>query len=337
MKARFVLACALLSVLALVGETGDQWWGHVPGPQPPLRVTGTVPGLPEVARPTPQAMRPAAAAPSAPACDDRNPRDTLRPLSPMPSPGHMPPGSTMATIAQRGALVVGILEDTFPLAFRNERLQPQGFEIDIARDIAGAILGDPARVVFRPVREADRFTSETAGSMDLVIAAATITCERRKLVDFSAVYYEAQQRLLVNRGSGVKNLADLGHERVCAPLGSTSMQKILSAPTRPTAVGAAIATDCLMMLQLGEVDAVSTDDTLLAGMQAQDSRTEIVGPPLNQEPYGIAINKNTPDLVRFVNGVLERRARDGRWQASYRTWLKALDPPPTPPTAQYRD
>jgi polar amino acid transport system substrate-binding protein len=92
-----------------------------------------------------------------------------------------------------------------------------------------------------------------------------------------------------------------------------------------------------MLLQLGEVDAVSTDDTILAGMKAQDPQTEIVGPSLHEEPYGVMINKNTPDLVRFVNAVLQRRAEDGRWRASYERWLKLLGPPPSPPTPQYRD
>jgi polar amino acid transport system substrate-binding protein len=102
-------------------------------------------------------------------------------------------------------------------------------------------------------------------------------------------------------------------------------------------VGVATATECLVLLQLGEVDAVSTDDTLLASMVAQDPRTEIVGPQLNEEPYGVAINKRTPDLVRFVNAVLERRAQDGRWRASYERWLTMLGPLPSPPTPQYRD
>src|SRR5262249_7630602 len=99
----------------------------------------------------------------------------------------------------------------------------------------------------------------------------------------------------------------------------------------------ATETDCLMLLQLGEVDAVSTDDTLLAGMAAQDPRTEVVGPPLTEEPYAVAVNKNAPELVRLVNGVVERRPQDGRWRDSYQPWLPPLGPPPSPPVPQYSD
>jgi polar amino acid transport system substrate-binding protein len=72
-------------------------------------------------------------------------------------------------------------------------------------------------------------------------------------------------------------------------------------------------------------------------MAVQDPQTEVVGPQLTEEPVGAAISKNAPDLVRFVNAVLERRAADGRWRASYERWLTALGPTPSPPTPQYQD
>jgi polar amino acid transport system substrate-binding protein len=243
----------------------------------------------------------------------------------------------MARIAKRGYLTVGVLEDTYPIAFRDPNRRLEGFDIDVARDIAEAIFGDRERVVFRPLREAARFETVRSGQVDLAVVAATITCERREQVDFSTVYYEAGQRVLVNRGSAVTGLGDLRGKPVCAARGSTSLGKILATPSKPIPIGTATQTDCLMLLQLGEVDAVSTDDTLLAGMAAQDPRTEVVGPRFTEEPCGVAINKDTPDLVRFVNAVLERRVEDGRWRASYEHWLAPLGPPPSPPTPQYRD
>jgi polar amino acid transport system substrate-binding protein len=176
-----------------------------------------------------------------------------------------------------------------------------------------------------------------SGQADLVVAVATISCPRRDQVDFSTVYFEAGQQVLVNRGSAATGLGDLGGKRVCAARGSTSLEKILAAPSKPVPVGADTETDCLMMLQLGQIDAVSTDDTILAGMAAQDPQTAIIGPRFTAEPYGVAINKNTPDLVRFVNEVLQRRAEDDRWRASYERWLTPLGAPPPPPTPQYQD
>lgn len=216
-------------------------------------------------------------------------------------------------------------------------LKLQGFEVDIARDIAEAIFGNPELVEFQPLPEASRFDVVRSRQVDLTIAAATITCQRRELVDFSTVYYEAGQQVLVNRDSVVTSLADLRGKPVCAATGTTPLSKIQTDSAKPIPVPAATETDCLMLLQLGKVDAVSTDDTLLAGMTTQDAQTKIVGPRFTDEPYGVAISKDNPDLVRFVNAVLQRRVEDGRWRVSYERWLAPLGPPPSPPTPQYRD
>lgn len=325
------LSCAMLggvglAAMVLSAGAGDQ------RPDRPIPVAaGPVPSM--VAPPETMPEQP----PEAPDCTAQNLRASLRPSGPLPAPAQMPAGSTMARIAQRGHLIVGVLEDTFPFAFRDMNLRPEGFDIDIARDVAAAIFGDRERVVFRPLLEADRLEALTAGQVDMVAAAVTITCRRYEQAEFSAVYYEAGQRILVHRGSAVTGLDDLSGKRVCAARSSTSLGHILTAPSKPIPIGAATSTDCLMMLQLGQVDAVSTDDTLLAGMAAQDPRTEIVGPQLAEEPYGVAINKASSDLVRFVNAVLERRVEDGRWRASYERWLTPLGPPPPPPAPQYRD
>jgi polar amino acid transport system substrate-binding protein len=72
-------------------------------------------------------------------------------------------------------------------------------------------------------------------------------------------------------------------------------------------------------------------------MVGQDPNLEIVGPPLESEPYGIGINKSQDDLVRAVNASLERIRRDGTWETLYRKWLTALGPPPSPPQPKYQD
>jgi polar amino acid transport system substrate-binding protein len=324
-----MLACSALAAIMLAATVSDPWSDH----SVPVTVG---PGLTTAVRPA--AERFPAQPPAGPDCTQQNLLASLRPQGSLPAPGQMPAGSTMARIAKQRYLTVGVLEDTYPFAFRDVKdvnLPLEGFDIDVARDIAEAIFGDREKVVFQPLQEADRFETVRSGQVDLTIAAATITCPLREQVDFSTVYYEAGQRVLVNRGSAVNGPGDLEGKRVCAARGSTSLQNIQAVAAKP--IPAATETDCLMLLQLGAVDAVSTDDTILAGMVAQDPQTEVVGPRFSEEPYGVAINKNTPDLVRFVNAVLQRRVEDGRWLASYERWLTPLGPPPSPPTPQYRD
>ncbi|MEO7193560.1 MAG: glutamate ABC transporter substrate-binding protein [Pseudonocardiaceae bacterium] len=314
MSTRFALACSVLAAVVLVAA-GQ---GSASAVRPAV---GRAPGP----------------APATPACNQQNVLASLRPQGPLPDPGQMPLGSTMARIAKRGSLIVGVLQDIPPLASRDLNRQPVGFDIDVARDLAKAIFGDPGRVVFQPLPEVDRFTTVRSGQVDLTVAAASITCPLRDQVDFSAVYYEAGQRVLVDSDSDFTGIDSLGGKRVCAAQGSTSLTHLQAAASKPVPVGMATETDCLMLLQLGKVDAVSTDDTILAGMKAQDLRTAVVGPQFSEEPYGVVINKNTPDLVRFVNAVLAARIADGRWLASYQHWLKPLGPAPAPPTPQYQD
>ena len=97
-------------------------------------------------------------------------------------------------------------------------------------------------------------------------------------------------------------------------------------------------TDCLVMLQQGQVDAISTDDAILLGLAAQDPNVKVLGPTFSNEPYGMAISKAHPDFTSFVNGVLAQVRADGTWAQIYDTYLMPLheDAGPAPPPASYR-
>jgi polar amino acid transport system substrate-binding protein len=93
-------------------------------------------------------------------------------------------------------------------------------------------------------------------------------------------------------------------------------------------------TDCMVMLQQGQVAAISTDDSILAGMAKQDPNLEVTGPRFTDEPHGLAIAQSSPGFVRFVNSVLDRMRADGTWAAIYTKWLGG--PAPAPPPAKYK-
>jgi polar amino acid transport system substrate-binding protein len=274
---------------------------------------------------------------STPAVSCRNPTASLRPPAALPRPGAMPRGTTMAAIKRRGYLIAGVDQNTLLLSYFNPidgRLE--GFEIDMLREVARAIFGRPDAIQFRAVTTAERISAVREGSVDLVADAMTITCERRRQVAFSTVYFDAGQRALVPANSGVRSIADLAGKRVCATAGSTSIEALERTYPHALAYPVAQRTDCLVALQQGRVDAITSDDAILLGFRGQDPYTRIIGPRFADEPYGIAIAPEHRDLVRFVNGVLDRMRHDGRWHAIYSRWLgPESSTVPAPPTPQY--
>jgi polar amino acid transport system substrate-binding protein len=262
---------------------------------------------------------------------------SLRP-GPLPSPGAMPPGSTMAAIAERGHLIVGVDQNTYLFGFRNPATrQLEGFDIEIAREIARSIFGDPDRILLRVVDASQRESALQSGEVDVVVRTYSITCARKKNVAFSTVYFNANQKILTVKGSGIDSFAALSGKRVCAVSGTTSLSKLFELNPRPKLFGATTWTDCLLMLQQGQVDAISTDDVVLKGLAKQDPNVEVVGDSIAVEPYGIGIKKENTDLVRFVNGVLDKIRDDGTWQRLYEARLQELGSSPGPPAPRYED
>jgi polar amino acid transport system substrate-binding protein len=285
-----------------------------------------VPGSAAVA----PAQRPPAraAAPAATSCD---PTASLRPSG----PPRVIPGSFMARIRARGYLIAGVDQSTYHFGYLNPRNgKIEGFDIDMVRAVAAAIFGNPDKVQFKAISDAQRIPDVRSGAVDIVAHTMTINCERLQQVDFSTVYFDTGQRVLVEANSPARSLADLGRKRVCATKGSTSIANIRAAPSHPVPVPMSFWTDCLVLLQQGDVAAISTDDSILDGLAAQDPWTKIVGPRFTSEPYGLAISKQHPDFVRFVNAVLQRLRANGQWAASYAHWVGT--PVPAPPPARYQ-
>jgi len=300
------------------------------------------------------------APPPAPECSEAEAaEDATRsydPLSPMPAPGGaMPSGSKMEEIAQRGRLIVGISGDTLLFGSRNPFTGDlEGFDVDMLKEVALAIFGgryedvdDDELIEYRVITYAQRLPALEAGpdngGVDIVAHTMTINCARWLRIAFSSKYYDAGQKVLVKQDSGFGDIGqlDAANARVCAPLGSTNIDEISDATRYPglEVVGRADISDCLVALQQGDADAVTGDDTVLAGFVAQDPNTQVVGDAFTEEPYGLGMNVDDIDFVEFVNGVLEDVRSNGRWTEVYEKWLLdtgALDPPaPEPPAAVY--
>jgi polar amino acid transport system substrate-binding protein len=246
--------------------------------------------------------------------------------------------AAVANIRSRGRLIVGLDIGSNLFSFRDPITgEITGFDVDIASEIARDIFGTPSQVEYRILSSADRVAALQNDQVDVVVKTMTITCERKKQVNFSTVYFNANQRIMAPRDSTIAQPSDLSGKRVCVAKGTTSLQRIQRISPSPIIVAVVTWADCLVALQQRQVDAVSTDDSILAGLVAQDPYLHIVGPSLSEEPYGIGINLRDTGLVRFVNGTLERVRRDGTWNTLYRKWLTVLGPAPAAPVPRYSD
>lgn len=264
--------------------------------------------------------------------------DCDRTASLRPFPTRAEADEAVQNIRDRGRLIVGLDVGSNLFSFRDPiNGEITGFDVDIAGEVARDIFGTPTQVEYRILSSADRIQALQTNKVDIVVKTMSITCQRRELVNFSTVYLTAHQRILVPRDSPIGQASDLSGRRVCAVDGTTSLKRVQQISPAPIIISVVTWADCLVASQQGQVDAISTDDTILAGLAAQDPFLHIVGSSMSQEPYGIGINLENTGLVRFVNGTLERIRGDGTWYTLYRKWLTVLGPAPAPPVPRYLD
>jgi polar amino acid transport system substrate-binding protein len=286
--------------------------------------------------PAPPAPAPSTSAPAPTAVACTNATQSYSPLESIPSSSDISDPS-LSRIIDRGYLVVGVSADTFLFAARDPFTgQIVGFDIDIAKAVAKSLFGDEKKIQMRVITAADRIQVLKDREVDMVVRNMSMTCGRWNDIAFSAEYYRSGQKVLVAKGAKEQSLADLKGKRVCAPTGTSSLEKLRSV-NGPIPVTAANHTGCLVLFQQGKAEAITGDDTVLAGLAAQDPYTVVTkAPAITVEPYGVGLNKADVYFARYVNTLLAEMRSDGRWKQIYDRWLAGpLGPAPTPPVAVY--
>jgi len=288
------------------------------------------------ALPVPSTTTTTTTTPATTLCDSHQPRTyvpSAQPPATMPPPGNMPLGSSMRAVQDGLKLKVGVDQNTLNLGYFNPQDGTiEGFEIDVAHELARAIFGDATKLDLRAIVSSDRVAAIKDGTVDVVIDAFTVNCTReaqlgvdqQHLHAFSSVYYLAHERLLVRSDSRAQSLDDLDARPVCVTNNGTAdtflthFSQVNTAKPRPDRV--ADRSDCLARLQQGIDDAVLADDAILAGFMSQDAYVRMVGPEYTDEPYGIAVNPQRADLVGFVNGVLDQLRANGTLGSLAASW-----------------
>jgi glutamate transport system substrate-binding protein len=244
-------------------------------------------------------------------------------------------GTTMAKLKEAGTVKVGTKFDQPLFGLKNLEGKPEGFDVEIAKLIAGEMGIAPDKVEFVEAVSANREPFIQQGKVDFVVATYTINDKRKQVVDFAGPYYEAGQDIMVAKGNpeGIGGPDDLAGKKVCSVTGSTPAENIRTNYPKAELTEFDVYSKCAEALKNGQVQAVTTDNVILLGLISQDEEAfELVGKPFTKEPYGIGLKKGDTEFRTFINDTLEKIEQDGRWKAAWdATAGKVATETPTPP------
>ncbi|MEN3346172.1 MAG: glutamate transport system substrate-binding protein [Arthrobacter sp.] len=236
--------------------------------------------------------------------------------------------TTMAKLSSAGKITIGTKFDQPLFGQKGLDGKPIGFDVEIGKLVAGK-LGIPAdKIEWVETVSANREPFIQQGKVDLVIATYTINDKRKQVVDFAGPYYEAGQALMVNKdNTSITKPEDVRGKNVCSVTGSTPAATIVEtygAVLVPTSTYAA----CLEPLRNKQVEAITTDNVILAGFVAKepDAFKLASDETFTKEPYGIGLKKGDTAFRTWINDQLEAFAEDGSykkaWEATAGTVIK---------------
>lgn len=212
---------------------------------------------------------------------------------------------------------IGIKYDQPGLGLKEPDGSFSGFDVDVATYVAKELGYEADQIEWVETKSADRENALSRGDVKLIAATYSITDERAEKVDFAGPYLLAHQDLLVQKDSDITEATDLNDKKLCSVTGSTSAQNVKK-DFAPDAQLKQVGTysECLAALQSGAVDALTTDDSILAGYASQDQykgKFKLAGLKLSNENYGIGVKKGDTETVNKVNDALEKMVSDKSW------------------------
>ncbi|MDG9719823.1 glutamate ABC transporter substrate-binding protein [Streptomyces sp. DH24] len=213
---------------------------------------------------------------------------------------------------------IGIKYDQPGLGLKQPDGSFSGFDVDVAAYVAKELGYKEDQIEWVETKSADRENALARGDVKFIAATYSITDERKQKVDFAGPYLLAHQDLLVKADSDISKATDLNGKKLCSVTGSTSAQNVKDtiAPKAQLREYSGYS-ECLAGLQSGAVDALTTDDSILAGFAAQDKyqgQFKLAGLKLSNENYGIGVKKGDSATVDKINKALEKMVSDGSWE-----------------------
>lgn len=244
-----------------------------------------------------------------------------------------PAGSTMAEFAEAGAITIGTKFDQPLFGLLAPSGVPEGFDVEIAKIIAGELGIDEEGITWVETVSANREPFIEGGQVDMVVATYTINDDRKEVISFAGPYYNAGQAMMVLADNDtVTEPEDMAGLNVCSVEGSTPAEYVRTNVPEANLVLFGAYTDCLEPLRNGDVDVVTTDNVILAGyVDESDGEFKIAGEPFTEEPYGIGVPREDTEFRMWINDVLEAAYEDGRWLEAWNSTAGTVLPEAEPP------
>jgi ABC-type amino acid transport substrate-binding protein len=227
--------------------------------------------------------------------------------------------STLAEIKKRDKLIVGVKTDFPPFGSIDAAGKNVGFDIDVAHELAKAMLGDPSKIELVSVTSGNRIPYLQSGKIDIIVATVTINDERKKVVEFSDPYFLSGALILVPKASPINDVKDLNGKKVAIIQGSITDQDLADLTPQATSLKYAKVTECVLAVKAGHADAFVQDDILILRLAKENTDMRVAGKAFLPRPYGIAVRKGDVEFNGWVNAQLKRMRGDGTYD---RIWKK---------------
>jgi glutamate transport system substrate-binding protein len=228
-------------------------------------------------------------------------------------------GGETAGSGEGETLRVGIKYDQPGLGLRNPDGTFSGFDVEVAKYVAGQLGVSEENIEFKEAPSAQRETLIQNGEVDYVVATYSITDTRKEKVGFAGPYFVAGQSLLVtDANTDITGPASLEGKRLCSVSGSTPAQNIADEYPGVQLQNYDTYSACVEGLRNGAIDAVTTDDIILAGYAAQyPGELKVVGEPFTTENYGIGLAKDDTEGRNQINDAIEEMISSGAWEQAF--------------------
>ncbi|GIG23200.1 ABC transporter substrate-binding protein [Cellulomonas chitinilytica] len=225
--------------------------------------------------------------------------------------------SAAVTGGAEGTIRIGIKFDQPGLGFQDGD-EYTGFDVDVAKYVAGELGYGEDQIEWVQAPSAQRENLLQTGQVDMIFATYSITDKRKEVVSFAGPYFVAGQDLLVAADDdSITGPQDLEGKNLCSVTGSTSAQRIKDEyATGTNLLEQPGYAECVTALTAGSVDAVTTDDIILAGLAAvpaNEGKVKVVGNPFSEENYGVGLPKDS-DQCQAINDAISKMIDDGTWQ-----------------------